>query len=114
MTTPTTEDLGDPKVPQPGDPTEITLTVDARVLQAVVLALNEMAAKVSRRALDSIEEQVDAAVLATRRRLRDERKRADAERKAAAEEKREKKQARRAARLARTNGGSSAEARPAK
>lgn len=98
MTDITDAELGDPRVPRPTDPKELTLRIGQGTLQAIVATLNEMPTKFARHPLEDIERQVDKAVLDCRRaQLVEERKR-DAERIAAAADKRAKKEARRAAR----------------
>jgi hypothetical protein len=103
-------DLGDPREVRPTDPTSLTLTVSAQVLQAILAALGELPAKFSRRALDDIEGQRDRYVLAHRAQLLEKQKLADAERLAAAEARRERKAARNAARA---NGATKASPAPA-
>lgn len=93
-------DLGDPMVPQPGDPTALTLHVDSRDVQAIVAGLNELPSKLSRRTLNALEAQVREAVLSVRRQGREAKRAADTDRQQKAEERRQ----RRNARHARLNG----------
>lgn len=96
----TDAELGDPLEPQPDDPKRMLLDLEARDVQAVVGALNELPAKLSRRTLEKIETQIRATVLAARRARLEQRKAEDEKRIQAAAEKRAAKDARRIARAA--------------
>lgn len=58
--------MNDPHVPQPGDPTTMTLEISGNDLQLIVAGLKELPARLSHELLNRIQKQVDATVLRAR------------------------------------------------
>jgi hypothetical protein len=72
----TEEDLGNPEIPQPGDPDVLMLRVPAQLLQIIVAGLGELPTKVGGDAREEVRRQVREAVLASRRARAEAAKRA--------------------------------------